>query len=85
MNATIGRGFARYVALPAGSLRDHRWLRARDGRSGQRRHLSLARPDPRPGIVATPNTMARPGPPAVVVPGHRWHRYHVLIDMPAGE
>ena len=28
-------------------------------------------PTPRPGIVATPNTIARP--PVVVIPGHRWH------------
>ena len=39
-------------------------------------------PTPRPGIVATPNVIARP--PVVVMPGHRWHR-HVRIDVPTGE
>lgn len=28
-------------------------------------------PTPRPGIVATPNVIARP--PVIVIPGHRWH------------
>jgi hypothetical protein len=41
-------------------------------------------PTPRPGIVATPNTIARP--PVVVMPGHRWHHQHgLVIDLPAGE
>ena len=41
-------------------------------------------PTPRPGIVATPNTIARP--PVVVVPGHRWHTDRAFsIDVPAGE
>jgi hypothetical protein len=41
-------------------------------------------PTPRPGIVATPNTIARP--PVVVVPGHRWHHDRgLVIDFPAGE
>jgi hypothetical protein len=41
-------------------------------------------PTPRPGIVATPNTIARP--PVVVMPGQRWHRHHgVDTAMPAGE
>ena len=34
-------------------------------------------PTPRPGIVATPNTIARP--PVVVMPGHRWHHHHGLV------
>jgi hypothetical protein len=34
-------------------------------------------PTPRPGIVATPNTIARP--PVVVFPGHRWHNHHSFI------
>ncbi|WP_019973396.1 hypothetical protein [Mycobacterium sp. 141] len=41
-------------------------------------------PTPRPGIVATPNTIARP--PVVVLPGHRWHTDRSFsIDVPAGE
>jgi hypothetical protein len=41
-------------------------------------------PTPRPGIVATPTTVARP--PVVVVPGHRWHTDRAFsIDVPAGE
>ena len=41
-------------------------------------------PTPRPGIVATPHTIARP--PVVVIPGHRWHTDRSLtIDVPAGE
>ena len=42
-------------------------------------------PTPRPGIVATPNTIARP--PVVVMPGHRWHNHggSFVIDMPSGE
>jgi hypothetical protein len=41
-------------------------------------------PSPRPGIVATPNTIARP--PVVVIPGHRWHKDRSFtIDVPAGE
>ena len=41
-------------------------------------------PTPRPGIVATPNTIARP--PVVVIPGHRSHYDRCLtIDLPAGD
>jgi hypothetical protein len=42
-------------------------------------------PTPRPGIVATPNTVARP--PIVVIPGHRHHHGggSFVIDVPAGE
>ncbi len=41
-------------------------------------------PTPRPGIVATPNTIARP--PVVVIPRHRWHQDRgLVIDLPAGE
>ena len=40
-------------------------------------------PTPRPGIVATPNTIARP--PVVVYPGHHWHHGgSFVIDMPFG-
>ena len=41
-------------------------------------------PTPRPGIVATPNTIARP--PVIVIPRHRWHQDRgLVIDLPAGE
>ena len=41
-------------------------------------------PTPRPGIVATPNTIARP--PIVVMPGHRWHKDRsIIIDSGSGE
>ncbi len=40
-------------------------------------------PTPRPGMVATPSTIARP--PVVVMPGHRWHNHGFVIDVPAGE
>jgi hypothetical protein len=39
-------------------------------------------PTPRPGIVATPNTIARP--PVVVIPGHRWH-HGFAFDVPDAE
>jgi hypothetical protein len=40
-------------------------------------------PTPRPGIVATPNTIARP--PVIVIPRHRHHDGGLIIDLPAGE
>jgi hypothetical protein len=42
-------------------------------------------PTPRPGIVATPNTVARP--PVVVIPGHRHHHGGggFVIDLRGGE
>ena len=40
-------------------------------------------PTPRPGIVATPNTVARP--PVVVLPGHRWHHHGFVIDAASAE
>jgi hypothetical protein len=41
-------------------------------------------PTPRPGIVATPNTIARP--PVVVIPRHRSHYDRgLIIDLPAGD
>jgi hypothetical protein len=41
-------------------------------------------PSPRPGIVATPNAIARP--PAVVIPGHHWHKDRgLIIDVSGGE
>jgi hypothetical protein len=40
-------------------------------------------PTPRPGIVATPNTIARP--PVIVIPRHRHHDGGLIINLPAGE
>jgi hypothetical protein len=83
MTTTIVRSFARYIALPAvsagilgaGAL----------GLAGMANAGTYSyEPTPRPGIVATPNTIARP--PVVVMPGHRWHHHHgLVIDLPAGE
>jgi hypothetical protein len=36
-------------------------------------------PTPRPGIVATPQTKAQP--PATAIPGKRWHRDHIVINL----
>jgi hypothetical protein len=80
---TITRSFARYVALPvvsAGILGG-----ATLGLAGMANAGTYSyEPTPRPGIVATPNTIARP--PIVVVPGHRWHNHHsIVIDGSAAE
>jgi hypothetical protein len=79
----ITRRFARYIALPAvsaGILGG-----AAIGLAGMANAGTYSyEPTPRPGIVATPNTIARP--PVVVIPGHRWHRHHgFALDVPAGE
>jgi hypothetical protein len=83
MTTTITRRFVRYIALPAvsaGILGG-----AAIGLAGMANAGTYSyEPTPRPGIVATPNTIARP--PVVVMPGHRWHRHHgFAFEMPAGE
>ena len=80
---TISRSFARYIALPAvsaGILGG-----AALGLAGMANAGTYSyQPTPRPGIVATPNTIARP--PVVVFPGHRWHHDRGLrIEFPSGE
>jgi hypothetical protein len=81
---TSTRRFARYIALPvvsAGILGG-----AALGLAGMANAGTYSyQPTPRPGIVATPNTIARP--PVVVLPGHHWHQGggSFVIDMPAGE
>lgn len=80
---TATRNFTRYIALPAvctGILAG-----AALGLAGMANAGTYSyQPTPRPGIVATPNTIARP--PVVVVPGHRWHSDRgFVIDLPAGE
>ncbi|MHC9292608.1 hypothetical protein ACRCUN_09060 [Mycobacterium sp. LTG2003] len=42
---------------------------------------SYTPPEPRPGIVAVPNTYATPAPSAY--PGHWWHRHHPSLLNPA--
>jgi hypothetical protein len=77
----ITRRFARYIALPAvsaGILGG-----AALGLAGMANAGTYSyEPTPRPGIVATPNTIARP--PVVVIPGHRWH-HGFAFDVPDAE
>jgi hypothetical protein len=83
MATTITRSFARYIALPAvsaGILGSAALGLAGIANAGTYSY----EPTPRPGIVATPNTIARP--PVVVIPGHRWHHDRgLVIDFPSGE
>jgi hypothetical protein len=83
MTSTITRSFARYIALPAVSAGV--LGAAALGLAGMANAGTYSdEPTPRTGIVATPNTIARP--PVVVMPGHRWHHNHgFVIDVPAGE
>ena len=84
MTTRTTRNFARYVALPAvsaGILGG-----AALGLAGMANAGTYPTHDssPRPGIVATPNIIARP--PVVVVPGHRWHHDRgLIIDFSGGE
>ena len=83
MATMITRSFARYLALPvvsAGILGG-----AALGLAGMANAGTYSyEPTPRPGIVATPNTIARP--PVVVIPGHRWHHDRgPVIDLPSAE
>ncbi|HZN82151.1 MAG TPA: hypothetical protein VFC01_21060 [Mycobacterium sp.] len=79
---TITRSFARYIALPAisaGILGG-----AALGLAGMANAGTYSyQPTPRPGIVATPNTIARP--PVIVIPRHRHHDGGLIINLPAGE
>jgi hypothetical protein len=80
---TITRTFARYISLPAvsaGILGG-----AALGLAGMANAGTYSyEPTPRPGIVATPNTIARP--PVIVIPRHRHHEGGgLIINLPAGE
>jgi hypothetical protein len=79
---TITRSFARYIVLPAlsaGILGG-----AALGLAGMANAGTYSyEPTPRPGIVATPNTIARP--PVVVIPRHRHHDGGLFISIPAAE
>lgn len=80
---TTTRRFARYIALPAisaGILGGAALGLAGMASAGT---YPTHDPSPRPGIVATPNVKAQP--PVLVYPGHRWHRDHIVIDVPGGE
>lgn len=74
--------FTRYIALPAisaGILGG-----AALGLAGMAHAGTYSyQPTPRPGIVAKPETKAQP--PVIVMPGHRWHQSHIVLDMPAGD
>ena len=84
MTTTIVRSFARYIALPAvsaGILGAGALGLAGMANAGT---YPTHDPSPRPGIVATPNTIARP--PVVVIPGHWWHNDRgLVIDFSGGE
>ena len=75
--------FARYIALPAVSAGI--LCGAVLGLAGRANAGTYSyEPTPRPGIVATPNTIARP--PVIVIPRHRWHHDRgLVIDLPAAE
>jgi hypothetical protein len=80
---TSTRRFARYIALPvvfAGTIGG-----AALGLAGMASAGTYSyEPSPRPGIVATPNTIARP--PVVITPRH--HRSHgdsFVIDIASAE
>jgi hypothetical protein len=79
--STITCSFARYIALPAvaaGILGG-----AALGFAGMASAGTYSyEPTPRPGIVATPNTIARP--PVIVIPRHRHHDRGFIINLPAG-
>jgi hypothetical protein len=80
--STITRSLARYIALPAvsaGILGG-----AALGLAGMANAGTYSyEPTPRPGIVATPNTIARP--PVIVIPRHRHHDGGLIINLPAAE
>ena len=79
---TIVRNFARYIALPAVSAGI--LGAAALGLAGMANAGTYSyEPTPRTGIVATPNTIARP--PVIVIPRHRHHDGGLVIDFPAGE
>jgi hypothetical protein len=74
--------FARYIALPAVSAAILGG--AALGLAGMANAGTYSyEPTPRPGIVATPNTIARP--PVIVIPRHRHHDGGLTINLPAAE
>lgn len=82
MNAS--RTFARYIALPVVSVGILGG--AALGLAGMANAGTYSyQPEPRPGLVATPNTIAHP--PVIVVPRHRGYQGGTgfVIDMGSGE
>lgn len=82
MNAT--RTFARYIALPvvsAGILGGAALGLAGIANAGTYSY----QPEPRPGLVATPNIIVHP--PVIVVPHHHGHQggSGFVIDLGSGE
>jgi hypothetical protein len=81
---TAARTFAQYVTLPvvaAGILGG-----AALGLAGMANAGTYSyQPEPRPGIVATPNTIAHP--PVIVLPRHRGYQggSGFVIDLGSGE
>ena len=81
---TATRIFARYIALPvvsAGILGGAALGLAGMANAGTYSYT----PEPRPGIVATPNVIARP--PVIVMPRHRNYPAGegFVIDVPSAE
>jgi hypothetical protein len=82
MNTNLARRIARYTALPivsAGIIGG-----AALGMAGMANAATPSyNPEPRPGIVAVPQTKAEPA--AEAHPGAWWHRHHPsLIDPSSG-
>jgi hypothetical protein len=79
MNTTITARAARYIVLPvfsAGIIGG-----ATLGLAGIANAApSTVHPEPRPGIVATPEVKAKPAPEAL--PGWRWHHGHKGGNQP---
>jgi hypothetical protein len=79
MTTTTTHRFARFIALPivsAGILGGAALGLAGMANAGT---YPTHDPTPRPGIVATPHTKAQP--PATAIPGKRWHRDHIVINL----
>ena len=80
---TTTKRFACYIALPVvsvGILGAAAFAVAGTAHAGTYSY----QPEPRPGIVATPNTIARP--PVMVIPRHRTHGGGAfVIDIPSAE
>jgi hypothetical protein len=81
MTTSTARRFARFFALPvvsAGIIGGAALGMAGAANAGTYSY----EPTPRPGIVATPNTIARP---PVVIPRHRSHHDGFVINLPSAD
>jgi hypothetical protein len=82
MTTNTTRRFARFFALPvvsAGIIGGAALAMAGVANAGTYSY----EPTPRPGIVATPDTIARP--PVVVIPRHRSHHDGFVIKLPSAD